>query len=512
MRILFRLLLLFTFALGCAFAVDNHAQKVTFEDSYLSYNNIWFKALKNYKDYEKLQNKAVMIESVLKEQSNLQQRTKYQEELSVIKNNLKLYEYNEKPPFFELFIPLENVLKKINTANITITSIFSDELDTQVRRVQNLMQNYEKEYLDSIEYINGQLANIDTQNLSSDIVKNYKNSLQNDKELMSISLDSLKRVDEQILKEQERYYENLDSFKSTELHKFFYIAISILILYSILTLIKLYISRKSKDNKSEEDEQKYYTVKKLLNILFVVISLLILAFSYVDNVTQALAVFGVIGAGLTIVMKEWVLSFIGWVVLMFTNSIKIGDRIRIDKDGKPIIGDVIDISLTKLTLYENITNDALNTHKRAGRIIFIPNYFLITNEVYNYTHYSLKTILDTIEFNITFDSNLEKAEAISLEVANSITSRYTDMAKRQYDALKGKYTLRNMPNYPRVFFYPSNDNNGITIGLWYVTPYREILRLKSEMTKELTKKLLEQQDIKLLYSAKTMFVEKLPRQ
>lgn len=499
------------------FANNITQNEITLEElinSYLDVDTVWFNSLKNYKEYEKLQSKYTKIEDNIENAKKLKDFklvAKYQEELSVINNNLNLYEYKTKPPFFELFVPFENILKKLNEANITLVSIFSSKIDNDVKKAQRFMKLNENEYIESIKYIDDFVQKLEEQNLSSKAFEDFKSSIQNDKELMKISLDSLKMINEKVLKGQIKYHEDLLDFKNTELYKFLYIALTIFAIYIIFSFIKLIFRRKNKkDENSEEDEQKYFTIKKLLNVLFIVIALLIIAFSYVDNVTQALAIFGVVGAGLTIVMKEWVLSFIGWIVLMFTNSIKIGDRIRIDKDGKPIIGDVINISLTKLTLYENITNDSLNTHKRAGRIIFVPNHFLITNEVYNYTHYSLKTILDSIEINITFDSNLEKVEKLALEVANNITSRYMDMAKRQYHILKERYTIRNMPNYPRVFFYPHVNGDGVTIGLWYVTPYREILKLKSEVTKELINKLKKEDDIHLLYSASSMFVEKLP--
>ena len=278
-------------------------------------------------------------------------------------------------------------------------------------------------------------------------------------------------------------------------------------IYVLVLLVRNIVYRYTQKKKSERTKQQNIFNKKSLNFAFVIISLLILGVAYNENFAQGLAIFGVIGAGLTIVLKELVLSFVAWIVIMMGSAIRLGDRIKVDKDGKPIIGDVIDISLTKITLYENITNDSVTDHKKAGRIIFVPNYFILTHEVYNYTHLSMKTIIDLVEINLSFDSNFDKAEAITLEVVESISGRYMDMAKRQYDILKDRYTLRNMPTYPKIVFYPSTKGNGITMGIWYITPYREILRLKSELTKQTVGRLDKEGDIHLMYTGNSMYLE-----
>lgn len=292
-----------------------------------------------------------------------------------------------------------------------------------------------------------------------------------------------------------------------EIKRALVVAGSIALLYGMMVLVRYLAHRYATQVEDEERNQRYFAIKKLSNILFVILSVLIIALVYTKNLAQGLAIFGVIGAGLTIVLKELVLSIVSWMMMMASSSVRLGDRIKIDKDGKPIIGDVIDISLTKITLYENITNDSITDHKKAGRIIFVPNYFMLTHDMYNYTHLSMKTIIDLVEINLSFDTNIEKTEAITFEIVESISGRYTEMAKRQYDRLKDKYTLRNMTNYPKVVFYPSFKGDGITMGIWYVTPYREILRVKSELTKQIIGRLRMEEDVHLMYTGTSMYLE-----
>jgi small-conductance mechanosensitive channel len=468
---------------------------VSIQKKYRDSQNIWLLSLQTYQNYVRSHQELEILQNRLNVEiadKNLQEAVRLKEEIGILENNLNLHNYEE--PLYGIFEPFESLLKRLNDAKISLFSLLSGEFENEVERLNKRMKDYRKEYENALVIIGG-------------LEKEFKNEpiLENDKKLLQISLDTLEKTYESVLKEYGTYNKKADSFKNEEFRKLLYILISVGIIFIFTNVLKLFLKRKK--DRSEEYDQRYFMISKILNILFVIIAILIFAFMYVENMAQVLAVFGVVGAGLTVVMKEWVLSYVGWFVLITSNSIQIGDRIKISKDGRSIIGDVINISLTKLTLYENITNDALTEHKKAGRVIFVPNYYLIMGEVYNYTHLSLKTILDLIEIRMTFDSNLAKAEKIGFEAAELVTSRFTEMAKKQYDALKSRYTLRNMTQYPKVFFYPSAHGNGIVMGVWYVSPYREILKHKSEVMKAIIDRIMQEDDIHLLYSAQSLFLD-----
>ncbi|MDR2099403.1 MAG: mechanosensitive ion channel family protein [Campylobacteraceae bacterium] len=483
----------FVFCILFAALFASDAEKIKKE--YQNSQNIWLLSLQSYKDYAKSNQQLEILQNRLNlETANTEKAVTLHEEIGILQNNLNLQNYEDRRPLYEIFQPFESMLARLNDAKISIFSLLSNDIQSEIEQLDATARNYRKEYKNALEII-------------SALEKTLQNEpvLAHDKRLLQISLDTLDKIHRNVLAQYESYNIKADRFKNEELRKLFYILISIAVIFLITNAAKLFFKRKR--DKNEEYDSRYFMIKKVLNIFFAIVAVLIFAFMYIDNMAQVLAVFGVVGAGLTVVMKEWVLSYVGWFVLITSNSIQIGDRIKISKDGRSIIGDVINISLTKLTLYENITNDALTEHKKAGRVIFVPNYYLIMGEVYNYTHLSLKTILDLIEIRMTFDSNLQKAEKIGLESAELITSRFTEMAKKQYDALKSRYTLRNMTQYPKVFFYPSAHGNGVIMGVWYVSPYREILKHKSEVMKEIVNKIMNEEDIHLLYSAQSVFLE-----
>jgi small-conductance mechanosensitive channel len=491
---------------------DTQANLVKIQKEYQDSKNIWLSSLGSYKNYMHSFQELEILQNRLNAKianKNIEEITRLKEEIGILQNNLNLYNYENYQPLYELSYPFELLLKQLDNAKISLFALLSDEFEKNIEQSNFVINNYRKEHKNALEIINT-LEN-EVKDVSSKEFQNQQKELiltfENDRKLLQISLDTIEKTYKNVLERYESYNKEVTYFKSEELRKLFYVFFSIVVIFIFLNAIKLFLNFKRKNIKSEEYDQRHFMIRKILNILFVIITVLIFAFTYVDNIAQVLAIFGVVGAGLTVVMKEWVLSYVGWFVLVTSNSIRIGDRIKISKDGRSIIGDVINISLTKLTLYENITNDALTEHKKAGRVIFVPNYYLIMGEVYNYTHLSIKTILDLVEIRMTFDSNIAKAEKIGLESAELITSRFTEMAKKQYDALKSRYTLRNMTQYPKVFFYPSGHGNGIVMGVWYVSPYREILKHKSEVMKEIVNRIGQENDIHLLYSGQSIFLE-----
>ena len=80
------------------------------------------------------------------------------------------------------------------------------------------------------------------------------------------------------------------------------------------------------------------------------------------------------------------MSIFGWMVIVTSGSIQVGDRIKVNRNGVEAVGDVLDISLFKITIREDITYTSYTTNRRTGRIFFIPNNYIFSEMIANYTH------------------------------------------------------------------------------------------------------------------------------
>lgn len=274
--------------------------------------------------------------------------------------------------------------------------------------------------------------------------------------------------------------------------------VGLIVLLSILIafMLKLGIRRYITSN------ERSYTMSKIVNYINIIIIVLIVLFSYLENVTYLVAFLGFASAGLAIAMKDLFMSVLGWFVIVVGGSVHVGDRIRVVKDGAIYIGDVLDISLLRITIHEGITLLTYMENRRAGRIIFIPNNYIFTTMIANYTHGSMKTVWDGIDITITFDSNHKKMVQICTDIAKHYAKGYTDITRKQLNLLRDRYSLRNTNVEPRVF--TMIESNGIRVSLWYQTNAYATLPLHSTICGEIIDAIKNEDDITIAYPTTTV--------
>ena len=293
---------------------------------------------------------------------------------------------------------------------------------------------------------------------------------------------------------------NINKEIEQQVNKSAYIGIFIFIVLFIFMLLKLAIKKYFTDN------ERFYMANKIINFVNVTIIILIIFFSYIENAGYLVTILGFASAGIAIAMKDWFMSILGWLVIVFGGSIHVGDRIRIDMDGMKYVGDVMDISLLRMTILEDITLTSIHSNRRAGRIIFIPNNYIFTRMVANYTHSSLKTVWDGVHVTITFDSNHKKAMRIAKDVTKKFSKGYTDITRKQLNKLRSHYNLKNTNVEPRIFSFI--ETNGITIDSWYLTNAYATLTLRSVISLEIIDAFNKEDDITIAYPTQMLHLEK----
>jgi len=254
------------------------------------------------------------------------------------------------------------------------------------------------------------------------------------------------------------------------------------------------------------DNELFYGTNKVINFLFIVLVFNILLFSYLENIEHLVTVLSFASAGIAIALKDWFMSLMGWVVILVSGSIHVGDRMKFVKDGVEYVGDIVDISVLRMTLHEDVTLTTVMHNKRSGRIIFIPNNYIFTDMIANYSHSGLKTVWDGIEFFITFDSNVAKAQLIAKDVTRKYSKGYTDMTRKQLNRLRSKYSMRNTAVEPRIFGFI--DTYGVKISAWYLTNAYATLTLRSTISMEILTRLQEEDDIFIAFPSQSIYMDK----
>jgi small-conductance mechanosensitive channel len=277
------------------------------------------------------------------------------------------------------------------------------------------------------------------------------------------------------------------------------IGIVILIVFTIFFLLKLIVKKYITDN------DRFYMANKIITFANFSLIVLIVFFNYIENVSYLVTILGFASAGIAIAMKDWFMSILGWLVIVFGGSIHVGDRVRVDMEGIQYVGDVMDISLLRITILEDITLTTYMTNRRAGRIIFIPNNYVFTRMIANYSHSSLKTVWDGIDVAITFESNHKKAMHLCKEIAKKYSKGYTDITRKQLNKIRSYYSLKNTNVEPRVFSLI--EPNGINISTWYLTNAYATLTLRSIISTEIIDAFNKEDDITIAYPTQKLHLQ-----
>jgi small-conductance mechanosensitive channel len=215
---------------------------------------------------------------------------------------------------------------------------------------------------------------------------------------------------------------------------------------------------------------------------------------------------GFASAGIAIAMKDWFMSILGWFVIIIGGAIHVGDRVKFVRQGMEYVGDIVDISLLRMTIQEDITLTTYMHNRRAGRIIFVPNNFVFTDMIANYSHAGLKTVWDGIDFMITFDSNVSKATSIAKEVTKKYSKGYTEITRKQLNKLRSQYSMKNTNVEPRIYAFI--EPYGIKISAWYHTNSYATLTLRSTISMEIIERLQKEDDISLAFPTQSIYVDK----
>ncbi|MCB1308912.1 MAG: mechanosensitive ion channel, partial [Leptospiraceae bacterium] len=88
---------------------------------------------------------------------------------------------------------------------------------------------------------------------------------------------------------------------------------------------------------------------------------------WISSLRGVLAILGIFGAGVLIVLKELILNIAGWFYIVLRRPFTMGNRIVINE----MTGDVIEIRLLDFSMIE--VNPRSEGGQSTGRIIHVPN-------------------------------------------------------------------------------------------------------------------------------------------
>ncbi len=200
--------------------------------------------------------------------------------------------------------------------------------------------------------------------------------------------------------------------------------ITVLVTFLILYFIRKLLFRKNAYN--EFDEGNLYSLYQIIKYVVWIVSILIILEIFDIKINVLLAGSAALLVGVGLGLQTTFNNFVSGIILLFERSVKVGDILEVDDD-------VVQIKRIGLR-----TSTAIN---RDDIIIILPNSFITSNKLINWSHQTKKTRF-RINIGVAYGSDVDKVVDILQKSAlehkditdkDSIQARFIDFGNSSLD-------------------------------------------------------------------------------
>lgn len=257
-----------------------------------------------------------------------------------------------------------------------------------------------------------------------------------------------------------------------------YISLTILTIciFLFFGIIKAII-KKIYANLPVNDKKKFFRNRKI-RIILTAISFILVFLLWGEKLSGIITLISFISAGLTIAIREIIFNFFAGIYININRPFEIEDRIEIDD----VKGDVI----SKHTLGFEILEIGQRVYgeQSTGRIIHIPNSYIFTKTLKNYTKV-FKYIWDEIKVDITLDADIEKTQELLYEIVldNEILQ---EIPKKMEDAVdEAILEYRIYYNNLDPIIYMKIEKSHIEMYIRYLVHPKKVRGVQDEINKRI---------------------------
>ena len=229
-------------------------------------------------------------------------------------------------------------------------------------------------------------------------------------------------------------------------------------------------------NRLEPDQKKLLTLRAVAHLAARVagaILILLVIFGFPDQMATVLAL---AGASLTVALKDFIVGFFGWFVLMGKNGIRHGDWVEING----VSGEVVEIGLFHTVLFE--TGNWNDSGYPTGRRVTFVNSYAIEGHYFNFST-SGQWLWDELQIALPADQDPYPIVDELQKIVTKETEANARLAEQEWARLGN---FRGKPSFsagPAISVRPAN--LGFEILVRYVTRANERHKQRSNLYHEI---------------------------
>jgi small-conductance mechanosensitive channel len=185
---------------------------------------------------------------------------------------------------------------------------------------------------------------------------------------------------------------------------------------------------------------------------------------------------GLVGAGLTVALKDFIVGFFGWFALMRKGGIRLGDWVEING----VSGEVVEIGLFQTVLLET-GNWNESGHPTGRRVTFV-NSYAIEGHYFNFST-SGQWLWDELQISLPADRDPQPIVEEIQKIVTKETESNAHLAEQEWARLGNTCGARSTSAGPATSIRPAN--LGFEILVRYVTRANERYQQRSKLYYEI---------------------------
>src|SRR6267154_1971149 len=224
--------------------------------------------------------------------------------------------------------------------------------------------------------------------------------------------------------------------------------------------------------KTHLDQRQVQTLKATGRLTVQVLAVLLILLVIFGPPSQLGTFLGLAGAGLTVALKDFIVGFLGWFVLMRKNGIRLGDWVEING----VTGEVIEIGLFHTVLLE--TGNWTDSGHPTGRRVTFTNSYAIEGHYFNFST-SGQWLWDELQVVLpTGEDPYPMIDAIKKSVLEA-THEHAEQAARELKSAAGSRDIGAFSAEPSINLKPVL--GGIELSVRYITQANQRSQLRTKL-------------------------------
>lgn len=230
--------------------------------------------------------------------------------------------------------------------------------------------------------------------------------------------------------------------------------------------------------RSHLERKQRATLHGVVQFVIQALATLVILLVLFGSPNHVFTVLGLAGAGLTVALKDFVVAFCGWFVLMGRNGIRVGDWVEING----VRGEVTEIGLLRTQLLE--TGNWTEAGHPTGRQVAFLNSYAVEGYFFNFSTAG-QWMWDELPVLIPKDEDpYPVIEQIRAVVAKE-TEASVRQAEEEWRHAAHHSAFRSMPAKPDITMTPGD--SGVKLSIRYITRASERYEVRARLSRALVK-------------------------